>query len=121
MVALESIEVYQAISDGTVNLVDKFFEMQRNDALKALDIYTERMLDVIEVSVISERQQSNAVNLVFAFKITEQFSPVPLLKSYLKEARKACLPVKPGNASPLVLSHCTNLRLVTLAEIEEGC
>ncbi|KAK9924052.1 hypothetical protein M0R45_032441 [Rubus argutus] len=39
MVALESIKVYQAISDGTVNLVDKFFEMQRNDALKALDIY----------------------------------------------------------------------------------
>ncbi|XP_019150627.1 PREDICTED: putative clathrin assembly protein At5g35200 isoform X2 [Ipomoea nil] len=38
-VALESIKVYNAISDGTVNLVDKFFEMQRNDALRALDIY----------------------------------------------------------------------------------
>ncbi|KAE9602310.1 hypothetical protein Lal_00049567 [Lupinus albus] len=39
MVASESIKIYQAISDGTVNLVDKFFEMQRHDALKALDIY----------------------------------------------------------------------------------
>nr|GLL29943.1 putative clathrin assembly protein At5g35200 isoform X1 [Ipomoea trifida]GMD30320.1 putative clathrin assembly protein At5g35200 [Ipomoea batatas]GME05950.1 putative clathrin assembly protein At5g35200 [Ipomoea batatas]GME17336.1 putative clathrin assembly protein At5g35200 [Ipomoea batatas] len=39
MVASESIKVYNAISDGTVNLVDKFFEMQRNDALRALDIY----------------------------------------------------------------------------------
>ncbi|XP_062148159.1 putative clathrin assembly protein At5g35200 [Alnus glutinosa] len=39
MVASESIKIYQAISDGTVNLVDKFFEMQRNDALRALDIY----------------------------------------------------------------------------------
>lgn len=39
MVASESIKVYNSISDGTVNLVDKFFEMQRNDALRALDIY----------------------------------------------------------------------------------
>lgn len=39
MVASESIKIYNAISDGTVNLVDKFFEMQRNDALKSLDIY----------------------------------------------------------------------------------
>lgn len=39
MVASESIKIYNAISDGTVNLVDKFFEMQRHDAVKALDIY----------------------------------------------------------------------------------
>ncbi|KAK2357927.1 putative clathrin assembly protein [Trifolium repens] len=39
LVASESIKIYQAISDGTVNMVDKFFEMQRSDALKALDIY----------------------------------------------------------------------------------
>ncbi|KAL2482725.1 putative clathrin assembly protein [Forsythia ovata] len=39
MVASESIKIYNAISDGTVNLVDKFFEMQRQDAFKALDIY----------------------------------------------------------------------------------
>lgn len=39
MVASESIKIYQAISDGTVNMVDKFFEMQRHDAIKALDIY----------------------------------------------------------------------------------
>ncbi|XP_078157899.1 ENTH/ANTH/VHS superfamily protein [Carex rostrata] len=39
MVALESVKIYTAISDGTINLVDKFFEMQRNDAIRALDIY----------------------------------------------------------------------------------
>ncbi|GFS35685.1 ENTH/ANTH/VHS superfamily protein [Actinidia rufa] len=39
MVASESMKIYNAISDGTVNLVDKFFEMQRHDALRALDIY----------------------------------------------------------------------------------
>uniref|UniRef100_A0A7N0ZYJ9 ENTH domain-containing protein n=1 Tax=Kalanchoe fedtschenkoi TaxID=63787 RepID=A0A7N0ZYJ9_KALFE len=39
MVASESIKIYQAISDGNTNLVDKFFEMQRPDAVKALEIY----------------------------------------------------------------------------------
>ncbi|RYR30586.1 hypothetical protein Ahy_B01g055331 isoform B [Arachis hypogaea] len=39
MVASESMKIYQAISDGTVNMLDKFFEMPRSDAVKALDIY----------------------------------------------------------------------------------
>ncbi|KAJ6810974.1 putative clathrin assembly protein [Iris pallida] len=39
MVSGESIKIYNAISDGTVNLVDKFFEMQRHDAMRSLDIY----------------------------------------------------------------------------------
>uniref|UniRef100_A0A2P2LP71 Uncharacterized protein MANES_06G046400 n=1 Tax=Rhizophora mucronata TaxID=61149 RepID=A0A2P2LP71_RHIMU len=39
LVTSESIKIYQAISDGTANLVDKFFEMQRHDAIKALELY----------------------------------------------------------------------------------
>ncbi|XP_042491341.1 putative clathrin assembly protein At5g35200 isoform X2 [Macadamia integrifolia] len=39
MVAAESIKIYQAISDGTVNLIDKFFEMPRHDAVRALEMY----------------------------------------------------------------------------------
>ncbi|KAF2284679.1 hypothetical protein GH714_029139 [Hevea brasiliensis] len=61
---------------------------------------SEKMPGVIEVLVNSGRQ-IDAVNLAFAFELTEQFSPVPLLKSYLKEARKISSPVKPGNASPI--------------------
>ncbi|KAL2929711.1 hypothetical protein RDABS01_035121 [Bienertia sinuspersici] len=55
MVASESTKIYSAISDGTVNLVDKFFEMQRSDAVKALDIYrrsgqqAERLSEFYEV------------------------------------------------------------------------
>ncbi|XVE71507.1 hypothetical protein DITRI_Ditri10aG0156400 [Diplodiscus trichospermus] len=55
MVASESVKIYQAISDGTVNLVDKFFEMQRPDAMRALDIYrrsgqqAERLSEFYEV------------------------------------------------------------------------
>ncbi|GFP82580.1 putative clathrin assembly protein at2g01600 [Phtheirospermum japonicum] len=49
-VASESIKIYKAISDGCVNLVDKFFEMQKHDALKALDIYRRAGLQVLNVN-----------------------------------------------------------------------
>eukprot|EP00249_Psilotum_nudum_P020180 c27591_g1_i4 orf=363-1454(-) len=39
LVLKESFKLYCAINDGIINLVDKFFEMQRHDAMKALDIY----------------------------------------------------------------------------------
>ncbi|KAK4343236.1 hypothetical protein RND71_036330 [Anisodus tanguticus] len=38
-VAAESASLYVAIADGMLNLVDKFFEMQRHDAVRALEIY----------------------------------------------------------------------------------
>ncbi|XP_050373437.1 putative clathrin assembly protein At5g35200 isoform X2 [Argentina anserina] len=38
-VAGESAKLYAAITDGIVNLVDKFFEMQRDDAVRALELY----------------------------------------------------------------------------------
>ncbi|KAL5200502.1 hypothetical protein ABZP36_021705 [Zizania latifolia] len=55
IVALESVKIYTDISDGTINLVDKFFEMQRSDAVRALDIYkratnqAERLSEFYEV------------------------------------------------------------------------
>ena len=61
--------------------------------------FARRSPGVIEVLVNSGRQ-IDAVNLAFAFELTEQFFPVPLLKSYLKEAKKVSSPAKPGNASP---------------------
>lgn len=39
LVALDSMKIYNAISEGTLTLLDKFFEMKRHDAIKALDIY----------------------------------------------------------------------------------
>eukprot|EP00258_Populus_trichocarpa_P016623 XP_006375598.2 FRIGIDA-like protein 3 [Populus trichocarpa] len=70
---------------------------------------SEKMPGVIEVLVNSGRQ-IDAVNLAFAFDLTEQFSPVTLLKSYLKEARKVSSSVKPGNASPITGQNEVNER-----------
>ncbi|KAK9013307.1 hypothetical protein V6N11_041321 [Hibiscus sabdariffa] len=69
---------------------------QTADLCRSLGL-SERMPGVIGVLVNSGRQ-IDAVNLAFAFDLTAQFSPVPLLKAYLKEAKKASSPVKPGNA-----------------------
>ncbi|KAJ8485663.1 hypothetical protein OPV22_018148 [Ensete ventricosum] len=39
IVASESIKIYSSINSGTLNLVDKFFEMPRHDAVRAIEIY----------------------------------------------------------------------------------
>ncbi|KAK1293761.1 putative clathrin assembly protein [Acorus calamus] len=55
MVASESVKIYNAINDCTLNLVDKFFEMQRHDAVRALEMYrkaghqAERLSEFYEV------------------------------------------------------------------------
>ncbi|XP_074274960.1 putative clathrin assembly protein At2g01600 [Silene latifolia] len=39
LVLKESFKIYCAINDGIINLIDKFFEMPRHEATKALEIY----------------------------------------------------------------------------------
>ncbi|CAK7326771.1 unnamed protein product [Dovyalis caffra] len=39
LVLKETFKIYCAINDGIINLVDKFFEMPRHEAIKALDVY----------------------------------------------------------------------------------
>ncbi|KAG6513783.1 hypothetical protein ZIOFF_024120 [Zingiber officinale] len=57
-----------------------------------------KMLGLIELLQNSGRQ-IEVVNLAYAFELTEQFAPVPLLKEYLKEARRISQ-VKAGSMSP---------------------
>ena len=58
----ESFKVYKAVSEGLINLADKFFDMDYFDAQKALEIYKESILS-------AERLQ---VSAAAAF-----FSPLP--------------------------------------------
>ncbi|KAK9057475.1 hypothetical protein SSX86_022310 [Deinandra increscens subsp. villosa] len=60
---------------------------------------SDKMPDVIDVLVTNGRH-IDAVNLAFAFELTEQFSPITLLKSYLAEAVKVPSTIKAGNSSP---------------------
>ncbi|KAL5990744.1 hypothetical protein ACLOJK_011648 [Asimina triloba] len=70
---------------------------QTADLCRSLGL-SEKIPGAIDV-LINNGRQLEAVNLAFAFGLTEQFPPVPLLKAYLKDARKASQ-VKPGNTSP---------------------
>ncbi|KAL8525936.1 hypothetical protein ACS0TY_015236 [Phlomoides rotata] len=71
---------------------------------------SDKMPGVIDVLVKNGRQ-IDAVNLAFAFELTEQFSPISLLKMYLSEAKKVSSPAKPGNASVGVSAQVSFLYL----------
>ena len=41
----ESFRIYKAVSEGVINLADKFFEMEYLEAQKGLEIYKESVVD----------------------------------------------------------------------------
>ncbi|OWM71774.1 putative clathrin assembly protein At5g35200 [Punica granatum] len=88
MVASESIKIYQAISDGTVNLVDKFFEMQRHDAMRALDIYRRAGQQAERLSEFYEICRSLDIGRGEKFIKIEQppASFLQTMEEYVKEA-----------------------------------
>lgn len=88
---------------------------QTPDLCRSLGL-SEKMPGVIEVLVNGGRQ-IDAVNLAFAFELTGQFSPVPLLKSYLKEAKKASSSVKAGNMSPSAENEVNERELSALKAV----
>ncbi|KAF8388652.1 hypothetical protein HHK36_027329 [Tetracentron sinense] len=88
---------------------------QTADLCRSLGL-SEKMPGVIEILIYSGRQ-IDAVNLAYAFELTEQFSPVPLLKSFLKEAKKVSSPVKPGSASPTAQNEVNERELTSLKAV----
>ncbi|XP_021276791.1 putative clathrin assembly protein At5g35200 [Herrania umbratica] len=91
MVASESVKVYQAISDGTVNLVDKFFEMQRPDAMRALDIYRRSGQQAERLSEFYEVCKSIDIGRGERFIKIEQppASFLQAMEEYVREAPRA--------------------------------
>lgn len=45
LVLKESFKIYKAISEGLINLADKFFEMDYLSAQKGLEIYRQSIMD----------------------------------------------------------------------------
>ncbi|MBA0733033.1 hypothetical protein Gogos_017085 [Gossypium gossypioides] len=88
---------------------------QTADLCRSLGL-SEKMPGVIEV-LVNNGRQIDAVNLAFAFDLTVQFLPVPLLRAYLKEARKASSPVKPGNSSSTAQIEFSERELAALKAV----
>ncbi|XP_024980286.1 putative clathrin assembly protein At5g35200 isoform X1 [Cynara cardunculus var. scolymus] len=91
LVASESVKVYKAISEGSLNLVDKFFEMQRHDALKALDIYRRAGQQAERLSEFYEICKSLDMGRGDGFIKIEQppSSFIQAMEEYVKEAPRA--------------------------------
>ncbi|KAG2261192.1 hypothetical protein Bca52824_068271 [Brassica carinata] len=77
---------------------------------------SEKMPGVIEV-LLNSGKQIDAVNLAFAFELTEQFPPVELLKSYMTEARRSTSQGGPGNASAAVQDEFNEKELTGLKAV----
>ncbi|KAI7750595.1 hypothetical protein M8C21_022504 [Ambrosia artemisiifolia] len=71
---------------------------------------------VIDVLVKNGRH-IDAVNLTFAFELTEQFSPVSILKSYLTEARRVPSAIKSANLSPTAQNDVSERELCALKAV----
>ncbi|KAF5821953.1 hypothetical protein HanXRQr2_Chr01g0020831 [Helianthus annuus] len=77
---------------------------------------SDKMPGVIDV-LVNNGRHIDAVNLAFAFELTEQFSPVTLLKSYLAEAVKVPSTVKAGNSSPATQNDVSDKELSALKAV----
>nr|GMD14001.1 FRIGIDA-like protein 3 [Ipomoea batatas] len=83
--------------EGLIKLIPMVSRRRQTaDLCRSLGL-SDKMPGVINV-LVNNGRHIDAVNLAFAFELTEQFPPVSLLKSYLNEASKAS-PSKSGNAS----------------------
>lgn len=88
---------------------------QTADLCRCLGL-SEKMPGVINV-LLNNGRQIDAVNLAFEFGLTEQFSPVSLLKSYLIEAKKVSSPARNGNTSSTVQNEVNERELTALKAV----
>ncbi|XP_078443855.1 putative clathrin assembly protein At5g57200 isoform X2 [Wolffia australiana] len=97
----ESYKIYCAISDGIINLVDLFFGMSRNDAMRALCIYKKAGLQVESLSKFYELAKNLELCRNFQFPQLKQPPPsfLKIMDEYIGEAPPA------GSVSESKLGH----------------
>ncbi|KAL8213966.1 hypothetical protein R6Q57_003415 [Mikania cordata] len=88
---------------------------QTADLCRSLGL-SNKIPGVIDV-LVNNGKHIDAVNLAFAFEITEQFSPVTLLESYLAEAVKVPSTVKAVNSSPSAQNDVSERELSALKAV----
>ncbi|OVA09489.1 AP180 N-terminal homology (ANTH) domain [Macleaya cordata] len=93
LVASESVRIYAAISDGILNLVDKFFEMQRHDAVRALEIYKKAGNQTERLSEFYEKCRGLELGRGQKFVKLEQppASFLTAMEEYVKEAPRTLM------------------------------
>ncbi|KAK7407661.1 hypothetical protein VNO78_09658 [Psophocarpus tetragonolobus] len=103
LVLKESFKIYCAINDGIINLVDKFFEMPRHEALKAFDVYkragqqAENLSDFYEIC----KRLELARNFQFPVLREPPQSFLVTMEEYILEAPRVV--IVPTPSEPLLL------------------
>ncbi|CAM8944904.1 unnamed protein product [Rhodiola kirilowii] len=85
---------------------------QTADLCRALG-FTDKIPGLIEVLIKSGRH-IDALNFAYAFELTEKFSPVSLLNSYISETTKATSLVKVGDSQPTAQTEVNDRELTAL-------
>lgn len=91
MVATESVRIQTAIDDGILNLVDKFFDMHRDDAIRALDIYKKALKQAGQLSGFYETCKTIHIGQGEKLLTIEQppASFLQAMEDYVRDARLA--------------------------------
>ncbi|PHT47951.1 putative clathrin assembly protein [Capsicum baccatum] len=88
LVLKESFKIYCAINDGIINLIDKFFDMPRHEAIKALDIYKRAGQQAMSLSDFYE--VCKGLELARNFQFPDLREPpqsfLVTMEEYIKEA-----------------------------------
>ncbi|KAK7273879.1 hypothetical protein RIF29_14943 [Crotalaria pallida] len=98
LVLKESFKIYCAINDGIINLVDKFFEMSRHEAIKALDVYKRAGQQATSLSDFYEVCKGLELARNFQFPVLREppQSFLTTMEDYIKEApRVVTVPTEP--------------------------
>lgn len=92
LVVRESFKIYKAISEGIINLADKFFDMNYHDGIKAMEIYNEALQGGEDLQKYhAGLQQMDAVKRVIQFPKMEvpPSDFLDTMKKHLKDLREA--------------------------------
>mmetsp|Transcript_14533 Transcript_14533/g.31622 ORF Transcript_14533/g.31622 Transcript_14533/m.31622 type:complete len:742 (+) Transcript_14533:174-2399(+) len=103
LVLREVRAVYKAVCEGVMNLADKFFEMERGDALKGLELYKENMVlnDRLNTFFSTINNIGSLRGSGVTFPTLQSLPPdfLTTLEEYVKDAPKAVDPNNPGAAN----------------------
>lgn len=91
LVLKESFKIYCAVNDGIINLVDKFFEMPRHEAVKALDVYKRAGQQAAGLSDFYEVCKGLELARNFQFPVLREppQSFLTTMEEYIREAPRA--------------------------------
>ncbi|CAG7862084.1 unnamed protein product [Brassica rapa] len=103
LVLKESFKVYCAINDGIINLIDKFFEMPKHEAITSLEIYKRAGQQARSLSEFYEACKGLELARNFQFPVLREppQSFLATMEEYIKEAPRAV----DAPAEPLLLTY----------------